>query len=231
MNIVFWFCLCSGHIVQIHGYREMSFPGQINSIYLDKRRDIKTYDSEVGEVSDILANENNGLILVDKADSIEKTKIVRYRETFKGIPVYDAFITTEIDSNTGSWTGQISGEWYEDLERDITSVVPLLSKHQALALALSNEKIQDGSNVIDSSISLVIVPWNGTGILCYDITLLIITPKDMRRPGIFINANSGLIFRRVQRLRQSSLINAIGGNLKTEKNYLWKKLSTFKCRK
>lgn len=195
----------------------MSFPGQKNSIYLDKRRDIKTYDSEVGEVSDILANENNGLILVDKADSIEKTKIVRYRETFKGIPVYDAFITTEIDSNTGSWTGQISGEWYEDLERDIASVVPLLSKHQALALALSNEKIQDGSNVIDSSISLVIVPWNGTGILCYDITLLIITPKDMQRPGIFINANSGLIFRRVQRLRQSSLINAIGGNLKTEK--------------
>lgn len=160
----------------------MSFPGQINSIYLDKRRDIKTYDSKVGEVSDILANENNGLILIDKADSIEKTKIVRYRETFKGIPVYDAFITTEIDSNTGSWTGQISGEWYEDLERDITSVVPLLSKHQALALALSNEKIQDGSNVIDSSISLVIVPWNGTGILCYDITLLIITPKDMQRP-------------------------------------------------
>lgn len=147
-----------GYIVQIQGYRKISFPGQINSIYFDKRREIRTYDSKLGEVTDIFANKNNSLIFVDKADSIEKTKVVRYRETFKGIPVYDAFITTEIDSNTGSWTGQISGEWYEELERDITSVVPLLSKHQALTLALSNEKIQDGSSVIDSSITLVIVP-------------------------------------------------------------------------
>lgn len=86
----------------------MSLPTKINSIYFDKK-EIKT-DSKLGEVTDILANENNGLILVDNADSIEKTKIVRYRETFKGVPVYDPFITIEIDLNTGSWTSQISGE-------------------------------------------------------------------------------------------------------------------------
>lgn len=186
----------------------------MNCIQNERKREISKTDN----FSTIFTTQNNGLHILDKGDSAQKTKVIKYQEIFKSLPIYNAFVTEEFDSNTGAWTGQMSGEWYEELEQDITSVVPSLSKQQALSIAMSKANIKDPSVVKDRKIKLIIVPLNETGILCYDVTLLIVTPnKPMKRPGMFIDANSGQVIQSMVRLRQSKLINAaVGGNKKTK---------------
>lgn len=188
---------------------------KVKDIQHERKREISKTDDFSS--TSIFTTQNNGLHILDEGDSVQKTKVIKYQETFKSLPIYNAFVTEEFDLNTGAWTGQMSGEWYEELEQDITSVVPLLSKQQALSIAMSKANIKDPSIVKNSKIKLIIVPLNGTGILCYDVTLLIITRKSMKRPGMFIDANSGQVLRTMVRLRQSKLINAVGGNKKTTK--------------
>lgn len=168
----------------------------MNRIQNERKREI----SKTENFSTIFTTQNNGLHILDKGDSAQKTKVIKYQEIFKSLPIYNAFVTEEFDSNTGAWTGQMSGEWYEELEQDITSVVPSLSKQQALSIAMSKANIKDPSVVKDRKIKLIIVPLNETGILCYDVTLLIVTPnKPMKRPGMFIDANSGQVIQTMVR--------------------------------
>lgn len=170
-------------------------------------------------MADLLMDDNNGLHLFDYGKTIENTKIIRFQETFKGIPIHNAYVTEEVDSDTGEWTGQVSGIWYERLEEDIPSIAPQLNENQALYIALFNEGLKNMSEVQGCKIILTIVPINETAALCYDVTLTIVSPGSMKTPGFFIDANSGQILRKMQRL-QNSVINAVGGNTKTKKiNY------------
>lgn len=79
----------------------------MNRIQNERKREI----SKTENFSTIFTTQNNGLHILDKGDSAQKTKVIKYQEIFKSLPIYNAFVTEEFDSNTGAWTGQMSGEW------------------------------------------------------------------------------------------------------------------------
>ena len=218
--ILYGYMCISGLLIPVKSYQILNLQDKINRITLDRRRELKEEENLPGRIANLVADKNNGLSFVDNGVSIEKTKIIRLQESYRGVPIYNAYVTEEVDSNTGLWTGQVSGNWYEELEKDIPSVVPTLSKNQALSIAITSEGIPDLSEVKDSDITLIIVPLNGTAVLSYDVTLLVISRKTMKRPGMFIDANSGRVLRKIQKLRQSTAVNAVGGNKKIDQiNY------------
>jgi vibriolysin len=207
----------SVYLEHVVGYLKLDLNEKINQVFIDRKREIQAQTSPQ-RIVELLLDDNNGLDSIDNGKTIENTKIIRFQETFKGVPIHNAYVTEEVDSDTGEWTGQVSGNWYDRLEEDITSVVPQLSEDQVLYIAMSSEGLQDMSEVPDSKITLTIVPMRDTAVLCYDVTLTIISPGNMKRPGFFIDANSGQILRKMQRL-QNSVINAVGGNVKSKINY------------
>ncbi|XP_062613186.1 elastase-like [Saccostrea cucullata] len=204
------------YIVQISGHRRLDVRLKINKILNERRRDIRNSEQPTNRIEELLIDKYNGLKAVDKGKSIESTNIVRLQETYKGVPIYNAYITEEVDSDTGHWTGQVSGSWYDDLEEDIKEVVPRLSEDQALSVALLNEGLNNTSMIYKSETLLMIMPTDDRAVLCYDVTMTIIAPGIMKRPGYVIDANSGQMLYRTQRL-QNSGINAVGGNKKTQK--------------
>ncbi|XP_061185869.1 virulence metalloprotease-like [Saccostrea echinata] len=206
------------YTVQILGHRKLDVRIKINEVLYERRRNIRNSEQPraVSRVRELLMDNNNGLKVVDNGKSIESTKILRLQETYKDIPIFNAYITEEVDSDTDQWTGQVSGSWYDELEEDIIDVVPRLSEDEALSAAVLNEGLNNTSALHKSEILLMIMPTDGGAILCYDVTLTIITPETMKRPGYIIDANSGQILYRIQRL-QNFGINAVGGNNKTQK--------------
>ena len=84
---------------------------------------------------------------VDEAFTPDGTKIIRYQETFKGIPINGAYATIEIDKNTEEYTGQASGFLLQDI--DGSGQLVQISETKALDIAVRNSTVNSKDAVAD----------------------------------------------------------------------------------
>ena len=70
----------------------------------------------------------------DSEATVEGTEVVRVQEKYKGIAVYDALVTVEVDKQDGHLTGQVSGHVLNEIENDIYSTEPSLNEAAAIQL-------------------------------------------------------------------------------------------------
>lgn len=156
---------------------------------------------------------------VDEAFTSDGTKVIRYQETFKGIPVYGAYATIEIDKYTEEYTGQASGFLLEDVEDNISGSGQLMqiSETKALDIAVKNATINSKDAVADhEKIRLFIYEQDQKAILVYDVSFRIRNRGNISRPGYIISSQTGDILKITPRLKTYRL-KSIGGNSKTGK--------------
>lgn len=68
---------------------------KVKDIQHERKREISKTDDFSS--TSIFTTQNNGLHILDEGDSVQKTKVIKYQETFKSLPIYNAFVTEEID--------------------------------------------------------------------------------------------------------------------------------------
>ncbi|XP_033725568.1 elastase-like [Pecten maximus] len=170
-------------------------------------------DTSPGEI--ISVDHNTDLIESDVSRTIEGSKVMRYFETFHGIPVYDSVASIEVDSEHGKYTGQAAGQLLQDIQNDITSVTPALNEGEALNLA----KVYFGGDDIEYSnenIELVIYPALDVATLAYRVSFIAFGQDDIARRLFIINANTGTLLKELN-LLPSYRVKATGGNKKIGK--------------
>ncbi|KAJ8321483.1 hypothetical protein KUTeg_000964 [Tegillarca granosa] len=110
---------------------------------------VKTFEDKRSSklsVRDIVeAADGEDLTETDTAETVEGEHIVRYKETFQGLEVFDAYVTVDIDKKTGQFTGRASGNMLGGISDDVTSVEPNLSQSDALSIAKSQYDLDPNS--------------------------------------------------------------------------------------
>jgi Zn-dependent metalloprotease len=137
------------YIRHIDGYKKLDLIDKTNEVFHERKRETQT-ENLPQRIADLLTHNGYGVIPIDTGKTIENTKIIKFQEIYKGVPIYNAYVTEEVDSDTGEWTGQVTGSWYERVQEDIASVAPQLSENQVLYIAMSSEGLQDLSEVQES---------------------------------------------------------------------------------
>ncbi|XP_060074769.1 elastase-like [Ylistrum balloti] len=184
-------------------------------------------DTTPGEVINI--EQETDLIESDAVNTIEGSKVMRYFETFHGIPVYDSIASIEVDSEHGTYTGQASGQLLQDIHNDVTSVIPTLKKAEALVLA----KMYfggDSNEYSNEKVELVIYPVGHVAALAYKISFIAFRNDNIARRRFFLNANTGKLLKEVN-LLPSFQAKTTGGNTKIGKLEYGKSMPFLKVRK
>lgn len=154
---------------------------------------------------------------VDKELTSEGTIIVKYREKFNGIPVYDAYASIETDKTTNEYTGQADGKLLHEIPDNITNN-KIISKIRALEIAVENAILFDKEAVIDSErIRIYIYTLDNRALLVYDVSFRLKINNQVSIPGFFISAETGQIIKQIPKLKSYNL-KSIGGNIKTGKH-------------
>ena len=153
----------------------------------------------------------------DETLTIEGTRVKKYIEKYKGVPVYDAFATFETDESTDEYTGQASGHVVDYDEDDVISIEPHLSMVDSIITAKLDIQIKENHDRMtfeaEESI-LKIYAFGSQSHLVYEVTLVVHYADHTDRPAFFVDANNGTIIKRWSKKRSSGTkgIKANGGN-------------------
>ncbi|CAG2194896.1 hap [Mytilus edulis] len=151
---------------------------------------------------------------VDKEVTSEGTIIVKYREKFNGIPVYDAYASIETDKTTNEYTGQADGKLLHEIPDDITEN-KIISESQAFNIAVENATVFHKEAEVDSeNIRIFIYTLDKRAILVYDVSFRLKINNHVSLPGFFISAETGQIIKQIPKLKSYNL-KSVGGNIKT----------------
>lgn len=152
------------------------------------------------------------LVEGEEATTIEGSKVIRYSETYRGIPVYDSIASIGVDKEDGTYTGQASGQLLQDIPHDVTSVTPTLTREEALLLG----KILFGGEVTrysDEKVELIIYPVGHLATLAYEISFIAFEKESISRRMYILDANTGHLLKELNML-SSFHLKSTGGNTK-----------------
>ena len=183
-------------------------------------RSKRSLSSQPGDIVGIGNDED--LVVSDSAQTREGTNVTRYRETYRGIPIYGAYATIETDQSTGSFTGQVTGRVLERIENDIGKATPNLNEEVAFLIALSyvDPEFDHENHVRAKKVQLMIYANDTTAILVYDISFSLTINKTLIEPGFFVDANIGRILKFENRLTSAIYeYKSVGGNKKVKYTY------------
>lgn len=145
-------------------------------------------------------------------NGVHKHKFTQY---YLGIPVWGVSLSaTKLDS--GEYT-QFSGNYLSNVETDIASVVPTMSKEDAFRIAMDSKKISPQVRALIDNKETKTYIWQSkdkTAHLVYEVSFMINgdTPS---RPYFIIDATSGEILDQWEGLTTSKNAIGPGGNQKT----------------
>ncbi|GAB1607770.1 uncharacterized protein LOC115226755 [Argonauta hians] len=153
---------------------------------------------------------------VDSATSVQGTNIMKYSETFKGLPVFDASLTVEKDTQTNAYTGQVTGWLATGLEDDNISTEPNLTEEEAVQLALIYGNFSmTGARIDNDKPQLMIYVQNKTGILVYKVQYFAVTQEKNYRFCMMIDATNGKLvdkWNMLETAREKYKLMGPGGN-------------------
>ncbi|XP_069103018.1 elastase-like [Argopecten irradians] len=217
MNFLLSFLTISCIHLGVHGARWMDVNEAVcrkfSELSLDNERRALS-DTTPGEIINI--ESNTDLIENDVAQTIEGSKVMRYYETFRGIPVYDSMASIEVDSEDGTYTGQASGQLLQDIQNDVTSVDPAFNESNALMLGKLYFGGNDDAEYSDEHVELVIYPIGNTATLAYKVSFIVFEHDNIIRRLFIINANTGSLITTLN-LLSSFQVKTTGGNQKIGK--------------
>lgn len=139
----------------------------------------------------------------------------RYIQYFQGVPVWDVSVAASQFRNQDNLSN-ISGSYLTEVEKDLNTVMPKISKEKALKLARVHKKIVNStlSLVSNEEVNLYIFQdKSNKARLVYKISFVINGQKPTR-PYFIMDANSGDILEQWDGLTSKNAIGP-GGNLKT----------------
>ncbi len=163
------------------------------------------------------ADADSRLLMKAKREDVVGVRNFRYNQSFRGVPIFGEGVVVSEDG-AGN-VRKLFGNLITGLEHDIPSVLPKLSKGNALAagkrawlgnrlasLRLENEK----------SDLVIYVDANGRGHLAYAVSYFADSAVGKpTRPLQLIDANSGRILKQTENLQHALVGTGPGGNAKT----------------
>ncbi|OWF35651.1 uncharacterized protein LOC110442673 [Mizuhopecten yessoensis] len=158
--------------------------------------------------------------------SAQGTTVRRLQETYLGVPIYDAVVSVEIDEE-GKLTGEASGIFVQDIEDDLDSVEPLLSRAAALDMLMEEEGDESYRRDITrhSTNHYVYLGEDSDRARSIYLVSYVLVRKDIapKRPVMIVDTRSGEILRRWDNLEtwdcggSRRIYKGIGGNAKMGK--------------
>ena len=149
----------------------------------------------------------------DSETTVEGTKVLRVQERYKGIPVYDALVTVEVDKQDGHLTGQVSGHILNEIQTDIISVEPSLNE-TAIVQLITDHFNANNYTSLHTNVYVYKSPEENRARLAWKVSFSFKDNGIPSRPSCFIDANTGEILYCYNSLRKFK-IKARGGNKKT----------------
>ena len=130
----------------------------------------------------------------ERVDSLGK-KHIRYKQTYKGIPVWASETLVHLDEHDGIYLFQ--GR-YHPSPRHLTDIVPTITAAEATISARHHLGLLD-ARLVDSKAQLIVFPMDsGEFILAYEIE---ISPALDARWNYFIDAHSGEVVHRINNIQ------------------------------
>ncbi len=158
------------------------------------------------------------------------THKIKLQEMYKGIPIMDKTVVVEIDQEN-KFTGEISGNLLEGIEKDIHSVTPIVTVSEALQivtidnlddpdLVMFDDELDIHLRIYADDQALDEIP----SYLVYMLSYYVVNDKRMARPFAIIDANTGDILNTwdglaLQHLDHNKMtkVKGVGGNPLTGK--------------
>ena len=152
---------------------------------------------------------------IDLSSTLEGTHVVKVQENFKGVPVYDAIVTVELDRNDGGLTGQVSGHVLNEIEEDLTDVTPTITETAAVKRLVDHFNASNYKS-IKSQLFVYKPPEDRFASLVWRISFFFVDSGIPSRPSCFMDAHNGDIIQCHDYLERFK-IKAVGGNEKIGK--------------
>ncbi|XP_014767445.1 elastase [Octopus bimaculoides] len=155
--------------------------------------------------------------LMDSALSEQGTDIKKYRETYRGVPVFDASLTLEEDAKTHVYTGQVTGKLVENLDDDINSTIPNLTDEEAMQLAANYGNFSmEGARIEYDKPQLMIFVKDDIGILVYRVQYYAVSDGKNYRFCMMIDAKNGTLVSKwntLETVTSKYEMKGVGGNM------------------
>ena len=146
----------------------------------------------------------------DSEITLEGTEVVRVRERYQGITVYDAVVTVEVDRQDGHLTGQVSGHVLNEIGEDIDNIVPTINETIAVQ-QIMNFFIATSYSSLHTDLYVYKSPKKTKARLTWRISFFSKVRGVPTRPFCFIDAHTGEIIYCYDALRKLK-VKARGGN-------------------
>ena len=159
----------------------------------------------------------SGLVVLDSVE-VERTRNVRYQQTFRGIPIFGEHIIVSEDGQ-GAIRG-LFGRKVVDLEKELPRSAPRLSAARALELAKEARLgLRAESRVVSQEHSRlrVFVDDDGRATRCYEVSFFADTVQGgaPTRPVVLVDADDGRILQQWENLQHLQVGTGPGGNTRT----------------
>ena len=146
---------------------------------------------------------------------------VKYKQFFKGIPVFNAHVVLAKNERNGEIERNAYGKFVQKISDDVTSITPAMSKVAALDRVLFKEGDKNTQTIItDSQVDTYIYVDEDTSIayLAYFVKYTANSHDHVKMPNHMINANDGREFFSYNEIK-SYRVEGIGGNVKLGKYF------------
>jgi vibriolysin len=140
----------------------------------------------------------------------------KFNQFYLDVPVWGVSLSAT-EEKSGEFTN-VSGSFLGNIENDIVSIVPKLSKEEALQIALDNASLptQNKPLIANEEVNTYIVQdKNKKARLIYQVSFVIDDNSSPRRPHFMIDVNSGEIIKQWEGLNTAKNAIGPGGNQKT----------------
>lgn len=170
-----------------------------------------------------ITNLNKEQYAFKQANSINlangKSKI-KFNQFYQGVQVFGASLSVTQEQN-GDYQN-LFGNYFTNIEKDLTSVKPLISAKEALTIGLNNAKVAVNSTLIENekTETYILLDKKNKARLVYLVSYMV-NDVNPSRPHLLIDAKSGKVIEQWEGLTTKDAAGP-GGNQKTGQYYYGK---------